>query len=57
MERFNTQKAEIMRIKSFYRQLILEGRVDTSHESIKKLIGPDCVFHLYRIKKIKSTPK
>jgi hypothetical protein len=51
--------AEEIRLKYFYRQLILRGKVIISWESARKLVGPDCAFHLYSIMdfKKKISPK
>jgi hypothetical protein len=39
--------SEEIRLRYLYRKLILEGKVVLSFEFAKKLIGPDCAFHLY----------
>jgi hypothetical protein len=44
-------KAEIIRKKNRYRELILSGRLVLSHQRAAELLGPDCLYHLY------STPK
>jgi hypothetical protein len=40
-------KAEEIRIRCFYRGLILQGRVMFSFESARTLVGQDCAQHLY----------
>lgn len=50
MKRFFNLKAEVLRLRFLYRRLILEGRVTLSPEHAVKLVGPDCAFHLYRVK-------
>jgi len=42
-----TNYSEEVRLRYLYRKLILEGKVVLSFEFAKKLIGPDCAFHLY----------
>ena len=44
-----TNNSEEIRLRYLYRKLILEGKAVLSFESAKKLIGPDCAFHLYSI--------
>jgi hypothetical protein len=39
--------SEEIRLRYLYRNLILRGKVRVSIESARKLIGPDCAFHLY----------
>ncbi len=41
------EKAEIMRKKSRYRELILSGRLALPRERAGQLLGPDCLYHLY----------
>ncbi|MCX7794018.1 MAG: hypothetical protein N2257_06400 [Thermodesulfovibrionales bacterium] len=48
MEKFKNPKAEILRLKTFYRRLILFGRIKIPRDSARNLLGPDCAFHLYR---------
>jgi hypothetical protein len=43
------EKAEILRKKNRYRELILSGRLALSHESAARLLGPDCLYHLYSL--------
>jgi hypothetical protein len=40
-------KSNDIRLRYLYRDLILKGKVQVSFESARKLIGPDCAFHLY----------
>lgn len=37
-----------IRLKYKYRNLILRGRIKIPPSGAKKLIGPDCAYHLYR---------
>ncbi len=46
--------AEIMRKKNRYRELILSGRLILSPEKAALLLGPDCMYHLYSINRIKQ---
>jgi len=40
-----------------YRSLILRGRVNVSLEAVRKLVGPDCAYHLYSIADLKKSGK
>jgi hypothetical protein len=42
-----TSKAENMRLKFLYKKLIQSGKISLPHHCARKLIGPDCAFHLY----------
>jgi len=44
------EKAEIMRRKARYRELILSGRLVLPQSRAALLLGPDCLYHLYSIK-------
>ncbi len=37
-----------LRLKYKYRNLILRGKIKLPPSGAKKLIGPDCAYHLYR---------
>ena len=39
--------AEATRILSLYRRLILLGNVRLPFAEARKLVGPDCAYHLY----------
>ena len=43
------EKAEIMRKKYRYRELILSGRLALPHERAAQLLGPDSLYHLYSV--------
>ncbi len=45
-----SRMSEEIRLRYLYRDLILRGKVTLSLETAKKLIGPDCAFHLYSSK-------
>jgi hypothetical protein len=42
-------KTDEIRIRYLYRHLILRGKVKVSFESARRLIGPDCAYHLYSV--------
>ena len=50
-------RAEIMRKKNLYRELILSGRLVLSHSRAAQLLGPDSLFRLYSVKTGKSSEK
>jgi len=39
--------AEILRKKQKYRDWILSGRITLPHDKVARLLGPDCMVHLY----------
>ena len=39
--------AEQIRIRYLYRRKILNGELNVSHKTAKRLVGPDCAYHLY----------
>jgi len=43
-----SDKAEIIRIKYQYRELILKRKLKMPVKTASKLIGPDCAYHLYQ---------
>jgi hypothetical protein len=44
-------KAEILRKKNRYRELILAGKIALPHNRAAQLLGPDCLYHLYSLAK------
>ncbi len=52
-----TNTSEEIRLRYLYRKLILEGKVALSFESAKKIIGPDCAYHLYSAPGLKKKTK
>ena len=38
---------DAQRIKSHYRRLVLLGKAKLPLEVARKLVGPDCAYHLY----------
>jgi len=51
------KKAEEIRIRYLYRHLILRGKVKVSFESARRLVGPDCAYHLYSVMDLKKRKK
>jgi hypothetical protein len=49
--------SEELRLRYLYRRLILGGKIALSFESAKKIIGPDCAYHLYSVTWLKKTTK
>lgn len=41
------EHAEALRKKHLYRSLILSGKLKLHHQSARRLVGPDCAYHLY----------
>ena len=39
--------AEVTRILNLYRRLVLLGKVRLPLTEARKLVGPDCAYHLY----------
>jgi len=39
--------SEEIRLRYLYRDLILKGKFNVSFEAARKIVGPDCAFHLY----------
>ncbi len=51
-ERFTCEEeAEVMRKKHHYRELILSGKLVLPYSSAARLLGPDCLYHLYSMSK------
>jgi hypothetical protein len=50
------ERAEVMRKKSLYRDLILSGRLVLPHERAAQLLGPDCLYHLYSTRRRRTPP-
>lgn len=44
-----TRKSDEIRLRYLYRNLILSGKVKLSLESARRLVGPDCAYHLYGV--------
>lgn len=48
--RFSNPKAEEARLRALYRDYVIQGRVKLPLKALKGLTGPDCAFHLYRLR-------
>lgn len=42
-------KAEEIRIRYLYRDLVLRGKVKLPFAAARKTVGPDCAYHLYSL--------
>jgi hypothetical protein len=42
-----TMRSEEIRLRYFYRRLIVDGKAKISFEAARRLVGPDCAYHLY----------
>lgn len=42
-------KAEETRIRYLYRDMVLRGRIKLPFDAARKLVGPDCAYHLYSV--------
>ena len=42
-----SERLEALRILSRYRRMVLLGRAKLPLEAARRLIGPDCAYHLY----------
>jgi hypothetical protein len=51
------ERAEIMRKKSRYRELILSGKLVLPPSRAAQLLGPDCLYHLYSVAKTRNLKK
>ncbi len=47
-------RSEEIRLRYLYRGLIQRGKVTLSLESAKRLVGPDCAYHLYSVVGLKG---
>jgi len=50
------RKAETIRIRYLYRDMILKKRIKLSLEASLKIVGPDCAYHLYSLDSFRDTP-
>jgi ABC-type lipopolysaccharide export system ATPase subunit len=48
------EKAEEIKKKYAYRQMILKGQIKLTRKTAVKLIGPDTAYHLYSQKESKN---
>ncbi|MCL5024712.1 MAG: hypothetical protein M1497_15360 [Nitrospirae bacterium] len=49
-KRFSNPKAEEARLRALYRDYVLQGDIRLSLRAMKAFTGPDCAFHLYRLR-------
>jgi hypothetical protein len=42
-------KAEEIRIRYLYRDLVLRKKIRLPFEGAVKIVGPDCAYHLYSV--------
>jgi hypothetical protein len=42
-----SERLEALRILSRYRRMVLLGRARLPLEQARRLVGPDCAYHLY----------
>jgi hypothetical protein len=47
-------KAEEIRIRYLYRDLVLRQRIRLPFEGAVKIVGPDCAYHLYSVQEPKK---
>ncbi len=40
-------QAEMLRIQHHYKRLVLLGKIELPLAMARKLVGPDCAYHLY----------
>jgi hypothetical protein len=52
-----TKQSEEIRLRYLYRSLILQGKARISLDAARKLVGPDCAFHLYTLVDVKKSRK
>ncbi len=43
------RKAEEIRIRYLYRDLVLRKKIRVPLACAKKIVGPDCAYHLYSV--------
>jgi hypothetical protein len=48
------RSGEEIRLRYQYRNLILSGKIRLSLESARRLVGPDCAYHLYGLVDVKK---
>jgi hypothetical protein len=57
MKKTTRDKSEEIRLRYLYRNLILQGKARISFEAARRLVGPDCAFHLYGVAAMKKRGK
>ncbi len=48
------RKAEEIRIRYLYRDLVLKRKIRLPLEGAVRLVGPDCAYHLYSVVEMKK---
>lgn len=48
-------KAEEIRIRYLYRDLVLKKKIRLPLEGAIRIVGPDCAYHLYALSGLKRT--
>jgi hypothetical protein len=51
------KKSEEIRIRYLYRDLVIRGKTRLPLDAARKIVGPDCAYHLYSIMKTKDLKK
>jgi hypothetical protein len=51
------RSTEEIRLRHLYRGMIVIGTAKVSFESARRLVGPDCAFHLYGTVKVRRKKK
>jgi hypothetical protein len=46
-----TMMSEEIRLRYLYRRLVIDGKARLSFEAARRLVGPDCAYHLYAFMK------
>ena len=48
-------KAEEIRIRYLYRDLVLKKKIRLPFKGAIRIVGPDCAYHLYALSGLKET--
>jgi hypothetical protein len=48
------RKSDEIRLRYLYRNLVLRKKIRLSLDSARRLVGPDCAYHLYGIVDLKK---
>jgi hypothetical protein len=48
---FRQTRAGELRVRYKYRELVLRGLVRAPRKALRPLVGPDCAYHLYRLRR------
>jgi hypothetical protein len=52
-----TSAGEEIRRKYLYRRLVMTGKAKLGFDAARRLVGPDCAYHLYSTKTPKKRPR